>query len=290
MAVLEADEVEGKTVKMLKMQLAERIGASRFRQRWYSQDQRELLDDELVSESDVQLVMLSFVTPNEGQDQKLILASAENRLEEVESLLSLPIDPEGTDEDGVTALHHAAFAGHSPCVSLLLEAHAAVDKEDANGSRLTALYWALEEKHMGVVRLLLQAGADKDKDRITSHRRAALHIAVASGHSEVVKLLLKAGADTDNNPLGGQTALHLAAENGNLEIMRLLLEAGADKDKKDLHGRTALDVAAQEGRLEPVRLLLAAGAKHFLKAMSIARWKGHKDVVQLLQDAVPRNP
>ena len=64
MAVLEADEVEGKTVKMLKMQLAETIGASRFRQRWYSHDQRELLDDEFVSDSEVQVVIMNFVAPD----------------------------------------------------------------------------------------------------------------------------------------------------------------------------------------------------------------------------------
>ena len=327
-AVVEADEIEGKTVKMLKMHLAETTGAPRFRQRLYNQDQRELLDDEFVSESEVQLLTLSLATPDEGQDQKLISASAWNSLEEVESLLLLPIDPDGTDEQGVTALHKAARNGHSPCVSLLLEAMAAVDKEDNSDLRATALYWATEaceeEKHLEVVQLLLQAGAVKDKDRVTgsglsalhlaanqghleilqlllrakcdtdlkdSNRRTALHWAIQSGHSEVVKLLLQAGADKDSvDPtICMSTSLHLASEKGDLEVMRLLLEAGADKDPIDRNGRSALDLAAQEGHVEAVRLLQAAGAKHSLKAMSIARWKGHKDIVQLLQEAAAPN-
>ena len=318
-AVLEADEVEGKTVKMLKMQLAERIGASRFRQRWYSHDQRELPDDELVFESDVQLLIMNFVTPDDGQDQKLISAAAGNRLEEVEALLSLRIDPDCIDERGFTALHKAAKRGHSLCVSLLLEAMAAVDKEDYSDTRATALYLAIEGDHKAVVELLLKAGAVKDKDRLTGagfsalHRaarhgyleilqlllqarcnqnlldsnwRTALHIAVESGHSEVVKLLLKAGADKDSVvPTTCMTSLHLLAEKGNSDILRLLLEAGADKDAADRNGGTALDLAAQAGRLEAVRLLLAAGAKHPLKAMSLARQTGHQDVVQLLEEA-----
>ena len=281
-AVLEADEIEGKTVKMLKMHLAGQIGASRFRQRWYGYDQHELLDDECVLGSEVQLLIMNFVSP-EGQDQKLILAAHENRPEEVEALLWLPIDPEGTDQEGFTALHKAARAGHSACVSLLLEANAAINKEDSG--RETALYLATEEGHKVVVDLLLKAGDVKDKDRVAgagfsalhlaardgrveilqlllqvrcnqdlldSNWRTALHLAVQSGHSEVVKLLLEAGADKDSvDPTNCMsTSLHIAAEKGNLEVIRLLLEAGVDRDAADCHGGTALDLAIQQGPVE----------------------------------------
>ena len=43
-------------MKALKMHVAETIGASRFGQRWYGEAQRELLDDELVSDSEVQFL------------------------------------------------------------------------------------------------------------------------------------------------------------------------------------------------------------------------------------------
>ena len=316
-AVLEADEVEGKTVKMLKMHLAETIGASRFRQRWYSYDQREVLDDELVSDLEVQLVLLSFVTPEFGQDWELVSASATNHFEEVEALLLLPIDPDGTDEEGSTALHYAAWAGHSPCVSLLLEANADVDKEDFSGA--TALYWATEQGYVEVVQLLLEAGADKD--RLTHASYSALHVAAWHGRLEILQLLLQAKCDKDLldddglSALGGAAMaghteavqmlletgfdqssgvkpLLMAAANGHSDVVKLLLEAGTDKDAAELaKGHTALHGAAFGNQRDIVWLLLEARAdkdKVTIEGrtpLHIASQYGCEDVVQLLLQA-----
>ena len=68
---LSATEYEGKNVKSLKTLVAKQIGVPRFRQRWLSEDRTVLQDDEFVVASDVQLVVLNFVQPEEGDRQKL---------------------------------------------------------------------------------------------------------------------------------------------------------------------------------------------------------------------------
>ena len=141
-ANLNADETEGKSVKSLKAHLAEEIGVSRFRQRWFSEDHVVLPDESIISHSTVQLVILDLGPRSQEQGLKLITACDENCCDEVEALLQLPLCPDAANEAGRTALHAAALAGHGECLGLLLEAGAAKNQEDGSGQ--TALHLAAE--------------------------------------------------------------------------------------------------------------------------------------------------
>ena len=205
---LTAEEFEGQTVKSLKTLVAKQIGISRFRQRWLGEDHTELKDDALVSASDVQLVVLDFVKPQDWQIKKLFHACLRNQVDQLEELLRKPLDPDVMDDihsqtayifgtetiqssdlKGKTALHFAALNGHKECVALLLEAGA---NKDAVASAVyarseTPLHCASLKGHQEVVRLLLEAGANKealDNDLSTPHRLADLW-----GHRQVVELL-----------------------------------------------------------------------------------------------------
>ena len=221
---LTADDFEGKTVRSLKTLVFKQIGVSRFRQRWLSEDHAELQDDDFVTPSDVQLVVLPFVQSEDEEVNelkwRLRFEIRMNNSDGVENLLRKPLNPDhDSSQDPQTALHMAAECGHVECVALLLE-----------------------------------AGADKDLANFEG--KTALHLAAQRGFSEVVKLLLEAGADKDTATYDdGQTALHVAAGNGHLEVVKLLLDAGADKDATDDGGNTALDWATASGHLEIVRLL-----------------------------------
>ena len=218
---LTAEEFEGKTVRSLKTLVAKQIGVSIFRQRWLSEDHTELQDDDFVTSSDVQLVVLPFVQSEDEEVKELYsrlhLEISMNDSDGVENLLRKPLNPDSS-QDPQTALHVAAECGHVECVALLLEAGADKDLADFEGT-------------------------------------TALHLAADHGRSEVVKLLLEAGADKDAADYHDRTALHLAAWEGDLKVVKLLLDAGADKDATDDGGNTALDWATASGHLEIVRLL-----------------------------------
>lgn len=61
------------------------------------------------------------------------------------------MSPDLADEAGQTALHMTASAGHSQCLSLLLEAKAALDQADLLGR--TALHLAAKFREPDAVQL-----------------------------------------------------------------------------------------------------------------------------------------
>lgn len=99
------DEVEHNSVKSLKAHFATQIRVTRFRQRWFSEE-GELQDEtQLCPTQRVQLLILPLRPPEDGLDQKLINASHENRIQDVEDILKWPLDPDVTDQYGCTGLH-----------------------------------------------------------------------------------------------------------------------------------------------------------------------------------------
>ena len=123
LATFNTEEVEGKTVKLLKTSLAKQIGVTRFRQKWLAEDHSELHDDAVVPCCDVQLVILDFVKSTRSERKALISACKENRPEVVD-LLRTPLNSDGMQEHWAfsDALHLAADYGYSQIVLLLLEA------------------------------------------------------------------------------------------------------------------------------------------------------------------------
>ena len=323
-ATFSADEVEDKSVKVLKIALAKQIGVSRFRQRWLSEDRTDLHDDAIAQCCDVQLVLVPFVESNEADLDQLSDALAENQPHDLEDLLRRPLNPNAKqDRHWFTyILHGAAADGNVQIVQLLLEAgidpdttRIERDEDDAtstsddeteeevariHGTRycdfvtyvpgLTALHLAAFYGRSEVMKLLLEAGADKDAAQ--RNGMTALHAAAFHGDTDVVKLLLKAGADKDAVNAFGMTALKLAAGKAHSEVVKLLLQACADKDAVNDFGMTALHSAARKGHSEVVKLLLEAGAdkdaaqRNGMTALHVAAtFHGDTDVVKLLLKA-----
>ena len=293
---LTAKEFEGKTVRSLKTLVFKQIGVSRFRQRWLSENHTELLDDEFVTASDVQLVVLPFVQSEDEEIkelyrelyfaiERLFLAIERNDSDRVEELLRKTLNPDAVGGVvRVTALQLAAEEGHWEVVKLLLEAGA----YDWSANGYTALDSASANGHSEVVSLLLEARDDNDRygaDQALClaaqnghleivqllsasanvnvfHFTQASRSAAKNRHWEVVKFLLEAEVHIYAVVYDGQTALHLAAMEGHPEVVKLLLEEGADKDAATglFGGQKALHLAAVHGRSEVVKLLLEAGA------------------------------
>ena len=180
----------------------------------------------------------------------MLAASRENDSVTLEKLLACPRDPNVLHTDGGTPLHHAARAGHTEPMRLLLEAGAEKDARDTEVQGYTPLLVAALNCQADSVALLIQAGADTDLATL-DYGGTALHFAALSGHVEVARLLIEGGADRELTTVSsgvipahflfaglalqialtipnGATPLILAARMGYLEVVRLLVEAGAD--------------------------------------------------------------
>ncbi|KAL1603710.1 hypothetical protein SLS60_005300 [Paraconiothyrium brasiliense] len=117
---------------------------------------------------------------------------------------------------------------------------------------------------------------------------------------EMLKLLLDYGHDLENSGAGVA-----AADEGNVEALRLLLDRGVNIEDRDMSWYpfdedrdepyesqgTALYRACRQGNVECVEMLLERGADPLAKdlegtsCLDIARQRGHKEVVWLLEDS-----
>ncbi len=138
------------------------------------------------------------------------------------------------------------------------------------------------------VRALIDAGADLDAQG--DNGETALNTAILEGHVSVVGLLIDRGADLGARNRGGFTALHAAAYVNAVEIAERLLRKGADvNDQQNKAGGTALSVASEEGHAGVAKVLIAhgadleAGERNGYTPLTRALWRGHKEVVALLQ-------
>ena len=127
--------------------------------------------------------------------------------------------------------------------------------------------------------------------------------AVQAGNTLLVKEMLEKGADVNahvntTEAKFGYTALHQAvlSESTDMEIITLLLENGAHPDPKSRYSETPLAHAVFANKSDVVAILLKYGADvnaerfvpetmKYYTALSLAKEKGHEDLVQLLKAA-----
>ncbi len=152
----------------------------------------------------------------------------------------------------------AAMRRDGSTVRLLLQQGA--DVNGSQGDGMTALHWAASSGDPALAAALLTSGALPDAGtRIGRH--TPLHIAAKGGHAEVVRLLVAAKADLSAATTTGARPLHFAAASGSPETVSLLLDHGADVNVREPQwGQTPLMFAAGAGRTDVVSVLLARGA------------------------------
>lgn len=184
-------------------------------------------------------------------------------------------------------IHDAAKDGNPDRVIEILERDPGqLNRADENGK--TPLHYASRFGKNKVAQLLIKRGADldpKDENQITP-----LHIAAASGNLELVKILLANGTKSMNEGTSeGSTPLHLACESGYPEVISYLIDRGGKIESRNEFKRTPLIATAREsGNLEIIKILVDKGADINARdisndtALTLAAWRGFKDVVNLL--------
>ncbi len=208
----------------------------------------------------VRLSVLGVVLGTAGaasaaEDSILADAVERGRAAQVRTLLDSGADVNGTQVDGMTALHWAVYHDDAVTASLLSQSGADVSVENRYG--VSPILLAATNGNADVVRLLLDAGADANAT--LPGGEAVIMTAARTGSVEAVTALLVAGADPNAREQRDQTALMWAAAEGHASVVDALIHAGADVHASLKSGFTPLFFAVRGGHVEAVRTLLEAG-------------------------------
>jgi uncharacterized protein len=171
----------------------------------------------------------------------------------VKLFLNAGMNPNAADDEGGTALMHAAYKGHTGVVAALLKVGA--DANQRHGSH-SALRSAASGGQVDIVRALLakRPNAETLNDAFVEAVRMRRH--------DIVRLLAGAGASVGK---AGALAITILAQGtwGDEEVRetaKLVLDLGADPNGQDKEGWTPLLQAAGNEYPSSVRLLLDRGA------------------------------
>ncbi|KAL2853302.1 hypothetical protein BJY01DRAFT_259317 [Aspergillus pseudoustus] len=192
------------------------------------------------------------------------------------------------------ALHIACKLGHQRITRVLLEL-CDVTVRDEEG--YTALHHAASGGHADLCQWLLS----KDKVKVNAlseTKRTPLWLAASNGHNEVVSLLLANGSNIETKEDGatvGQlspgTPVAFAVVNGHAAVVESLLERSARVKRKAIAQNSDLGhlliVAAMEGHEAVVELLLDKGdhivfRRHGDYGTALAAIRGHEAVADIL--------
>lgn len=147
------------------------------------------------------------------------MAALEGRISSVRKGIEAGMDAGAADARSLTALHMAAYNGHSDVVKLLLEQDVEVDPRDAEGK--TPLLHACTGPFAKTVEILIEAGADVNAAESTESF-TPLMMAAGLGQTEVVKVLLSNKADKSIKDEDNEMAIDHARNSGHAEIVALL--------------------------------------------------------------------
>ena len=212
----------------------------------------------------------------------LHVATLFDQLATIDMLLSDGADVSLTDGEGNTALHMAAFLGHTDIVRALLKVGAdpavrnhlgfsSVDNVAVKWSSGLEAYYHNFEKVLNMSLDLERIKAERlrivkllSASNINTQVRTptiSLWQAAITGNTAAVEEHIVAATDLDaKEDYGGSTPLILAAIFGKKEVARILIDGGADLDLRNSKGSTAIHQACFFCRPEIVDMLLVAGA------------------------------
>jgi ankyrin repeat protein/beta-lactamase regulating signal transducer with metallopeptidase domain len=176
------------------------------------------------------------------------LAVGHGNLDTMRLLVDHGAKLDAKDQDGWTALRHAAAGGKRDLVEFFV----------SKGVDLPAFHLAACMGDLTRVKGLLEQGANVDATDELGW--TPLSWATCLRRTEVAKLLVANGANVQVVAKDGTTPLLRAVQAGDRELVDLILSKGADVNTKDKQGRTMLGFAAALGHREVAELLIAKGA------------------------------
>lgn len=160
--------------------------------------------------------------------RKLFQAAAKGDVEAVEQLVDSGVDANITDENQMTALHHAAMHARDGVIKALIDRGADVNATDLKGG-FSALHWV-------VINADPQMGSTDHVD-------------------ESIVALARGGCNVNCTDFNFATPLHIAAQKNNRVCIDTLIRLGADPDRVDITGRSCIKVARSAETKELIQKL-----------------------------------
>ena len=189
-----------------------------------------------------------------------------------------------------TPLMLAAQDGGTACLRILLERGASMERRNNDGC--TALAFAAQEGHANCVESLANQGADVETQDVKGW--TPLHFAAWDGQLECLKILTRFGASVSVQDKLGSTAMSIASGYGHVECVKYLHSQGANLESRDYDGDTPLLKVTYFGSVAGVKALIDVGANIRAKdgdgktALKLAKQRGRKEVVKVLEEALKR--
>lgn len=211
-----------------------------------------------------------------GDDPVLLICAKMGYLDAVKIILQSGPCDDIIDNNGLTALHHAAIQGHARIVQLLLQAGAYVDSRvhsQTDYYYMTPLILACMNNRSATTATLLEKRASV---HATDHLgRTALHHACSRSDTGVlVYQLLAAGADAELPDVSGTTPLMYAAMALNLKVVKALMVWGVVVDVTEkLEGQKDAVYWAKRDKRGSIVTLVDAGGGAEQQSMSAERRK-----------------
>ncbi|KAL9969346.1 hypothetical protein ACROYT_G021550 [Oculina patagonica] len=196
----------------------------------------------------------------------LFEAAASGQVADIQTYLSMTTEAEKVDvldQNGASALHHAAKMNRVRVIDFMLKAGANVDVYSKDG--LTPLHVAARSNALEALDILLKKGAKPDAT-CASSGCTPLHVAAQFGHIQIVARLLEVkNLNIDATDQQGMTALHLAISRGYEDICKYLLDNGASINTTTKERSTCLHLAAGAGNTKIVPLIVQTALGYILQ-------------------------
>lgn len=167
----------------------------------------------------------------------------------VKLMLANGADPDLVDQDGWSAVMHAAWLNEPKMLRALAAGYGAKLGLVEKLTQSTALGLAVQNGKALAVVALLDSGADPNI-KMGEGGYTPLMVAANLGELSAAQVLLQYGANVDAVNNGGLTALMIAAANNKPNLFALIIKSGADPQLKNEQGITAYDIAQKRGSLE----------------------------------------
>ncbi|XP_787202.4 ankyrin repeat domain-containing protein 55 isoform X2 [Strongylocentrotus purpuratus] len=172
-------------------------------------------------------------------------------------LQSLSInDIDKPDNEGMTALHWAAFHNRPEHIQLLMLRGGDIYQTDIDEK--TPLHWASQNGSLvcSSVMAKCHSGGAPLINATEATGKTCVHLAAAAGHHEILLEFAQIpSVDFEALDPDERTPLHWAAVKGHVNCVKVLLELGVCPSPVDLDGSTPHQYSIQAGKSEATKLL-----------------------------------
>jgi hypothetical protein len=165
---------------------------------------------------------------------RIHLAAERNQKDLITNLIKYGADVNDKDNNGMTPLQLAAYAGHKETVLMLIE----------KGTRLKNFDWGKSPLDLAVTIRHYDLAITLISKYVPGCSRNIL-IAARDGNTKLVNALIHAGTDINIQDDLDETPLHQAIENSKTETALTILRNGADINIKNERGYTPFELATR---------------------------------------------